>query len=97
MDIGGVELYIRQKFAEHSGLTDEEMFAEGSTLATVMARSTRMTNSIDLMEALARTSNALRKDYGVRVRLPALPLDTPTTTLLKLFLEEFERQTKVAA
>jgi hypothetical protein len=87
----GVESYIRQKFAEHAGLTEDQLFADDVTLAAVVARSARMTNSIDLMEAFARTANALRKDYGVRVRLPALPLDTPTSTVLKVFLEEFER------
>jgi hypothetical protein len=97
MDRDGVESFIRQKFAEHSGLTDEQLFADDATLAAVVARSPRMTNSIDLMEAFARTSNALRKDYGVRVRLPALPLDTPTSTMLKVFLEEFDRQKEAAA
>ncbi|MGO4425811.1 hypothetical protein AB4Z54_45730, partial [Streptomyces sp. MCAF7] len=68
-----------------------------ATLADVIASSPRMTNSIDLMEAFARTANGLRKDYGVRVRLPALPLDTPITTVLKTFLDEFEREQKEAA
>ena len=90
----GTESYIRQKFAEHSGLTDEQLFADDMTLAAVISSSERMTNSIDLMEAFARTSNSLRKDYGVRVRLPSLPLDTPTSTVLKVFLEEFDRQEK---
>jgi hypothetical protein len=93
----GVESYIRQKFAEHAGLTDEQLFSDDVSLATVISRSPKMTNSIDLMEAFARTANALRKDYGVRVRLPALPLDTPTSQVLKVFLEEFERQKEEAA
>ncbi|MEE1930312.1 hypothetical protein V1J52_19355 [Streptomyces sp. TRM 70351] len=97
MTTPGVDSYIRQKFAEHAGLTDEELFSDDVTLAAVISRSPKMTNSIDLMEAFARTANALRKDYGVRVRLPALPLDTPTSTVLKTFLEEFERQKKEAA
>lgn len=92
METAGVQSYIRQKFAEHAELTDEQLFANDLTLAEVISRSPRMTNSIDLMEAFARTANALRKDYGVRVRLPALPLDTPTSTVLKVFLEEFDRQ-----
>jgi hypothetical protein len=97
MENHAVELYIRQRFAAYSGLTDEQLFAPDATLATVLASSTKMTNSIDLMEALARTSNAIRKDYGVRVRLPALPLETPTATMLKVFLEEFDKQSKAAA
>ncbi|KAK1179149.1 hypothetical protein ACFV2X_02735 [Streptomyces sp. NPDC059679] len=92
-----VEPYIRQKFAENAGLTEEQLFTADATLADVIASSPRMTNSIDLMEAFARTANGLRKDYGVRVRLPALPLDTPITTVLKTFLEEFEREQKEAA
>lgn len=89
-----IEAYIRRKFAEHTGLTDEQLFADGATLAAVISLSPRMTNSIDLMEAFARTANALRRDHGVRVRLPALPLDTPTSTVLRVFLDEFERQDK---
>ncbi|MCX4747534.1 hypothetical protein OG455_18760 [Kitasatospora sp. NBC_01287] len=92
----GVEAYIRQKFAEYAGLTDEQLFSDDVTLAAVIGRSPKMTNSIDLMEAFARTANALRKDYGVRVRLPALPLDTSTAAVLKVFLEEFERQQEAA-
>jgi hypothetical protein len=92
-----VEGYIRQRFAEYTGLSTEEVFEEGTTLATVLARSPQMTNSIDLMEAFARTANALNKDYGVRVRLPALPLDTSTTVLMELFLAEFDRQRKGTA
>ena len=92
-----VESYIRQVFAENAGITEGQLFADDVTLATVISRSPRMTNSIDLMEAFARTSNALRKDYNVRVRLPALPLDTPTSIVLTVFLEEFDRQKKGAA
>ena len=86
-----IESYIRDKFAQHAGLTAEQLADPGVTLADVMAMSQNMTNSIDLMEAFARTANGLRKDYGVRVRLPALPLDTPIPDAVKIFLEEFER------
>jgi hypothetical protein len=89
-----VEAYIRRNFAENSDLTTEQLHADGLTMAEVIAMSPRMTNSIDLMEAFARTSNALRKDYGIRVRLPALPLDTPVSTVLEIFLAEFTRQQK---
>jgi hypothetical protein len=91
LDKKEVERFIQQKFAEYAGLPAEEIFDGGTTLAMVLAHSPQMTNSIDLMETFARTSNALRKEYGVRVRLPALPLDTPMTTLVTLFLEEFAR------
>lgn len=94
MENRGVESYIREKFAENAGLAEERIFSDDMTLATVISQSPRMTNSIDLMEAFAKTSNSLRRDYGVRVRLPALPLDTATPAVLKVFLEEFERQRK---
>lgn len=96
MTTSGVDSYIRQKFAEHAGLAEEELYSDDVTLSTVISRSPQMTNSIDLMEAFARTAKAVRKDYGVRVRLPALPLDTPTSTVLKVFLDEFDRQEKEA-
>src|SRR4051794_36746102 len=92
-----VESYIRHTFTEHSAMTEDQLFADDVTLAAVISRSPRMTNSIDLMEAFARTSNALHQEYGVRVRLPALPLDTPTSAVLMVFLEEFERQKEGAA
>jgi hypothetical protein len=91
-----VENYLRQKFAEYTELGEDQLFAPDATLATVMSRSPRMTNSIDLMEVLARTSNAVRKDYGVRVRLPGLPLETPTVTMLEIFLAEYEKQSEAA-
>jgi hypothetical protein len=92
MQSGEVEVYIRQKFAANTGIADEQLFADGTTLANVIGLSPQMTNSIDLMEAFARTANGLRKDYGVRVKLPTLPLDTPTGTVLTAFLEEYDRQ-----
>lgn len=97
METRDVESYIRQKFADHVGLTTEELYVDDLTLATVIGRSPNMTNSIDLMEAFARTSNSLRKDYGVRVRLPALPLDAPMSTVLNTFLAEYRREAKIPA
>ena len=47
-----------------------------------------MTNSVDLREAFARTSNALRKEHGVRIRLPALSLETPISQVVGVFLQE---------
>jgi hypothetical protein len=87
-----VELYVRKKFAEFTGLDERQLFAVDATLATVLAQSPKMTNSIDLMESFARTSNAIRKEFGVRVQLPTVPLDTSTSDVLRIFLAEFERQ-----
>ena len=92
MELSIVESFIRHKFAEHSGLAQEEISADDLTLAAVIGRSPLMTNSIDLMESFARMTIAVRKEYGVRVRLAAMPLDTPVAVVLTAFLEEFERQ-----
>lgn len=92
MDAPELDSYIRRKFAEHAEVPEDELFRSGVTLADVVGRSPRMTNSIDLMESFARTANSLRKDHGIRVRLPALPLDTPLTEVVALFLAECRRQ-----
>jgi hypothetical protein len=93
-EVGEVRSYIQRTFAEVSGLPETELFTADTSLAAVISRSPRMTNSIDLMEAFARTSNAVRATYGVRVRLPALPLDTSVTTVVDAFLAEFASQRK---
>ncbi|HYH95402.1 hypothetical protein [Hyalangium sp.] len=87
-----LKAYIQKKFSEHLGLSQEEIFGEDLSLAAIIKRSERMTNSVDLMEAFARTSNALRKEHGLRVRLPALSLDTPVSQVLEAFLQEVQRQ-----
>jgi hypothetical protein len=96
-DTPTIESYIRRHFAENTGVPEATLFADDMTLGTLISRSPGMTNSIDLMEAFARTSNSVRRDFGVRVRLPALPLDTATSTVLDVFLEEFNRQQQAAA
>lgn len=92
-----IEVYIQDAFADHAGLPGETLYAEDLTLAQVIARSERMTNSVDLMEAFARTANGLRKDHGIRVRLPALSLETPISEVLTIFLGEVEAQKGQAA
>jgi hypothetical protein len=88
--------YIRSKFCENVGLRDDEVFGADLTLAAIVARSERLTNSVDLMEAFARTSNGLRKDFGLRVRLPALSLDTPISRVLEVFIQEVQQQGRAA-
>lgn len=92
-----IKVYIQDAFAEHAGLPAEALYAEDLTLAEVISRSDRMTNSVDLMEAFARTANGLRKDHGIRVRLPALSLETPISEVLAVFLSEVEAQKGQAA
>ena len=87
-DMEELQDYIRRKFSENVGMSQEELLGADLTLAALITRSERMTNSVDLMEAFARTSNALRKEYGIRVRLPALALDTPVSEVMAVFVEE---------
>jgi hypothetical protein len=96
-DTGELREYIQKKFCESAGLSVEDVFGPDLTLAAILSRSERMTNSVDLMEAFARTSNALRKEHGLRIRLPALALDTPISQVLEVFLQEVERQQGRAA
>lgn len=91
-----VKDYIFRQFAANAGLDVEKLSADDPTLAEVVAQSPGMTNSIDLMEAFARTSNSLRKDRGVRVRLPSMPLSTPLSEVVAAFLEEYARQEAIA-
>jgi hypothetical protein len=77
------------------GLRPEDLFGQDLSLAEVISRSERIHNSVDLMEAFAKSSNALRKQYGVRVRLPALSLDTSISRVVELFVQECQ-QGKVA-
>ncbi|MDC0708480.1 hypothetical protein POL68_08370 [Stigmatella sp. ncwal1] len=90
-DVGELKDFICQKFCENVGLKAEELFGADLTLAEVIARSDRMTNSVDLMEAFAKSSNALRKQYAIRVRLPALSLDTPISQVVDLFVQECQQ------
>lgn len=94
-EVEELKVYISRKFCENVGLTLEEVFGPDLTLSAIVSRSTRLNNSVDLMEAFARTSNALRKEHGVRVRLPALSLDTHISQVMDLFLRECQ-QGKVA-
>ncbi|WP_224361841.1 hypothetical protein [Hyalangium versicolor] len=80
--------FICRKFSENVGLQPEELFGQDLSLAEVITRSARLKNSVDLMEAFAKSSNALRKQYGLRVRLPALSLETRISQVVELFAQE---------
>lgn len=95
-EVEELKVYISRKFCENVGLTLEEVFGPDLTLGAIVTRSSRLNNSVDLMEAFARTSNALRKDHGVRARLPALSLETHISEVMELFVQECARQGKVA-
>jgi hypothetical protein len=79
---------IQGVFADAVGLPPEQVFGEPLTLGELMMRAPALGNSVDLMEAFARTCNAVRKTHGVRVRLPAYPLATPVSEVLDAFMDE---------
>jgi hypothetical protein len=83
--------YIREKFASFIQLPTSEFIAQDLTLAAIISRSDKLTNSLDLMEAFAKTANGLKKDYGFRVRLPSFGLDTPISTVLAAFSAEITK------
>lgn len=87
--------YISSKFSEHVGLEESELFGKNWTLAEIVEQSEHLYNSIDLMESFAKTSNALKQEFDVEIRLPALSLDTPINEVLEIFLEEAEKQPTV--
>lgn len=88
MDSLLIERFIRERFAAKVGLGSAEIFDADLTLAEVVTRSDKLNNSVDLMEAFASTANGLRKEHGVRVRLPAFPLDTRISVVLGALTEQ---------
>jgi hypothetical protein len=89
--ISDIATFVYQRFSTEVGLSRSELDG-GTTLADVVHRSPKITNSVDLMECFAKTSNAVRREYGVRVRLPAYPVDTTIKTLVDSFIEQVEAQ-----
>lgn len=81
--------FLMETFAAAAALSVAEIRDHDLTLAEIIARSTAMNNSLDLMEAFARTANAARQKYGVTVRLGVFPLDTPISVVLKALGEQF--------
>lgn len=86
-----IEKYIRTVFASSVGLKEDEIFGDDLTLAQIVSRSEKLHNSVDLMEAFARTANGLKREHGVKMRLPAFPLDTRISAVLESFLSEVEK------
>lgn len=90
-EVDELKAYISKKFCENVGLAPDEVFGPDLTLAALITRSERLNNSVDLMEAFAKTANALRREHGLRVRLPALALDTRISRVLELFIQECQQ------
>ena len=88
--------YISITFADYTKLSVMDILEDNSTLADIIEKSELLHNSIDLMEAFAKTANSLKKEHGIQVRLPALALDTPMTEVLKIFMEEAQQSSSVS-
>ena len=86
-----VKDYICQLFAENVKLPYAEIFDHDLTLAEIISRSDQLHNSIDLMEAFAKMSNTMKKQYGIDIRLPAFSLDAKISTVLEVFLQEVDK------
>lgn len=87
--------FVNERFALHTGLDVRQIVNKDYTLAEIISNSDGMNNSLDLMEAFARTANDLKKHYGVRIRLPSFPLDTRISVVLRALgdqLSETEAQ-----
>lgn len=92
-----LQTYVYETFASYAGLPVDQILVEGLTLADIVARSSKMNNSLDLMEAFARTANALKKTHGVKVRLPTFPLDAPISTVLQALAEQLPQEASQAS
>ncbi|MCA9706075.1 MAG: hypothetical protein KDK70_09530 [Myxococcales bacterium] len=88
MDPRSVDTFIRERFADKVSLSVSEIFDADLTLGEVMMRSEALRNSVDLMEAFAAAANALKKAHGLRVRLPAFPLDTRVSVVMQAFTDQ---------
>src|SRR5215831_3330353 len=84
--------YICAKFCEVVRLSEAEVLGANLTLRQVVSVAPGMTNSVDLMEAFAKTANALRKEHALKVRLPTFPLDSTASSVLDAFLAEAEKE-----
>ena len=80
--------FVLDFFAKQVGLEPAQLDQADLTLSSLIAASPHLTNSIDLMEAFAKTANALRRERGLRVKLPAFSLETPVPEVLSAFLDK---------
>jgi hypothetical protein len=82
-EAGDASRLAQSILAEAFALPEAAIFGPDLTLAALLAASPQLANSVDLMEAFAKAANALRKRYGVPVRLSAFSLDTPISVVTR--------------
>lgn len=83
--------FIRTAFSYSVNLDECLIFDQDLSLGQIMSQSEKLHNSVDLMEAFAKVANQVRRTYGVRVRLPAFPLETRVSEVLAMFVAEIGR------
>jgi hypothetical protein len=86
-----LEEFVCFRFSQYLDLPLADMFEDDLTLAAIMARSPLIRNSLDLMEVFARVANALRREHGCTVRLPAFSLDTPISAVLRALVDQLQK------
>jgi hypothetical protein len=79
---------MMSKLAEAVGLTPDAISALDLTLGGLLSASSRLHNSVDLMEALAKAVNVVRRELGVKLRLRAFTMDTPIPRVIDSFVEQ---------
>ena len=82
-----IEAYVYRVFSKHAGLTAELILSNDLTLSEIVDRSEALVNSVDLMECFAKIANGVRREFGIRVRLPAFPMETKVSVVIGSFLE----------
>lgn len=83
-----LEQSIRADFAANAGLPERWLVKQDPNLAEIIARSDRMNNSLDLMEAFVRTANQLKQARSIDIKLPMFAPDTRISAVLKAPLEQ---------
>jgi hypothetical protein len=80
--------FVQEQLAAAFELAPAALFEPDLTLASIIAASPRLVNSVDFMECCARVANALRKICGNHITLPATTLNTPISVVVDSFLAQ---------
>jgi len=79
-----------QTFAEVVQLQEEDLKNKNYSLIEIVANSEILINSVDIMEAFAKTANRIKREFGIKVRLPSLPMDTAILDVMAALIESVE-------
>ena len=96
-DTAAIAAFVLTEFATLVQVDAAWLRDANPQLLDIMAASDALVNSVDLMEAFARVGVMLRREYGVRVRLPAMALDTPFSDVVAALVAELASHADQAA